>query len=101
MGDAEVIIANSVAHIYHSALPFFPATSLFRRQYGHDLESEVNLIVGVNTYWPMLLGFIQGQSGLTVLVEFSPDGRMLCVATTPTSKSDQENSGEAIVSYKI
>ena len=87
-----------MAHINHSILLFCPTTSLFRHQYEHHLEGEVNLIVGVNTYWPMLRQYIRWNNELPGLMEFSPDSRMLCVAA---SKSNQERSDEASVSYKI
>ena len=38
------LISESVAHIYHSALPLCPQTSLFRHQYENDLKSEASVV---------------------------------------------------------
>ena len=92
------LISESVAHIYHSALPLCPQTSLFRHQYENDLKSEANIVTGVNTYWPMLRRFINQRFQPPALMEFSPNGRMLCVIT---SKSDQEDCSQMATSYSI
>src|SRR5258705_10360180 len=45
------ILEGSAMHIYHSALPFTPSSSLIRKHYAKELENEVQIIHGQPQGW--------------------------------------------------
>ena len=44
-------IHNSPSHIYHSALPFSPSSSLLCKYYGLELSQEVQVVKGLPAEW--------------------------------------------------
>src|SRR5258705_4372200 len=45
------ILEGSAMHIYHSALPFTPSSSLIRKHFAKELENEVQIIHGQPQSW--------------------------------------------------
>ncbi|KAI0808978.1 hypothetical protein BC629DRAFT_1590080 [Irpex lacteus] len=48
---ASDLISDSVSHIYHSALPMAPETSLLKKSAWEDLRTEIKVLAGVRLYW--------------------------------------------------
>ena len=45
------VISESVPHIYHSALPLTPASSIIRKLYGQWMVSVVRVVTGIPSSW--------------------------------------------------
>ncbi|KAI0089739.1 WD40-repeat-containing domain protein, partial [Irpex rosettiformis] len=71
-------ITISVAHIYHSALPLLPTSSLLRKQHADDLVGEAKIVLGADESWTKLVRTIQLPDEVLTL-EYSPDGAFLAI----------------------
>ncbi|PVF95978.1 WD40 repeat-like protein [Serendipita vermifera] len=70
-------IADSLPHIYLSALPFSPVKSLLHQE-GHKIFPNVlSVILGCSEMWPEPPQVWQGHTGGVLSVAFSPDGRQI------------------------
>ncbi|PVF93275.1 hypothetical protein CPB86DRAFT_838115 [Serendipita vermifera] len=70
-------IADSLPHIYLSALPFSPSKSPLHRE-GHTIFGNVLSVVrGCSEKWPEPPQIWQDHSGSVRAVAFSPDGRQI------------------------
>lgn len=69
------LINHSVAHIYHSALPLAPETSLLKRAAWEHLETEVRILAGTRLYWSdhAHLRTLYPKPSVEA-IQFSPDG---------------------------
>ncbi|KAF9784631.1 hypothetical protein BJ322DRAFT_1195634, partial [Thelephora terrestris] len=45
------VIRQSAPHIYHSALPLAPASSIIRKLYGQQISSVARVVTGISTSW--------------------------------------------------
>ncbi|KAF8320950.1 hypothetical protein DL93DRAFT_2107614, partial [Clavulina sp. PMI_390] len=69
-------IAESVPHIYLSALPFIPTSSALHSLYSHFMKM-MHVSSGQMHMWPMLRHPLAGHTGWVRSVAFSPDGAVL------------------------
>ncbi|KAF7974594.1 hypothetical protein HWV62_11872 [Athelia sp. TMB] len=68
-------ISESVPHIYLSALPFAPESSLISKQYSRHFPGVLQLLSGSLDNWPAALKTIEGHTKTVTSVSYSPDGR--------------------------
>ncbi|KAJ7439030.1 WD40 repeat-like protein [Mycena galericulata] len=68
------IIAHSAPHIYLSALPFAPTSSLVFECYAHKFLNTLSVQLGRLSHWPALQMVIEAPHHVTSLA-FSPDGQ--------------------------
>ncbi|KAI0310037.1 hypothetical protein OF83DRAFT_1071175 [Amylostereum chailletii] len=67
------MISQSAPHIYHSAIPFAPPTSVFRTHYASKLQ-HVPSIKNLSSKWPLLQNVLRGHNDGICSVAYSPDG---------------------------
>ncbi|EGN92374.1 hypothetical protein SERLA73DRAFT_117440 [Serpula lacrymans var. lacrymans S7.3] len=72
----DVPISDSVPHIYISALPLAPESSLVSKAYMPHFKRTLEFM-GKDTNWSPLLHTLRGHSGGVYCVAFSPDGTKL------------------------
>src|SRR6202021_2948435 len=68
-------ITESAPHIYLSALPFSPSTSMVSRQYKTQFPRTLHVLDGQQRYWSAELNILQGHDDWVTSVAFSPDGK--------------------------
>ncbi|KAF7974595.1 hypothetical protein HWV62_11874 [Athelia sp. TMB] len=68
-------ISESAPHIYLSALPFAPESSLISKQYSRHFPGVLQLLSGSLENWPAALKTIEGHTNNVSSVSYSPDGR--------------------------
>ncbi|KAF7966724.1 hypothetical protein HWV62_37267 [Athelia sp. TMB] len=74
-------ISESVPHIYISALPFAPESSLISKQYLRHFPGVLQLLSGSLDNWPAALKTIEGHTNTVSSVSYSPDGRHIVSAS--------------------
>src|ERR1700689_3738517 len=70
-------IAESVPHIYTSAVPFSPTESWISKKFGSHISKGVSVLVGMVSEWPAVLNVMEGHRGAVWSVAFSPDGQQI------------------------
>ncbi|EIN05918.1 tricorn protease domain 2-containing protein, partial [Punctularia strigosozonata HHB-11173 SS5] len=75
------VISSSAPHIYVSALPFSPTTSLIAQYYAERFSQSAKVFRGRATHWPALRSVMRGHSELVVSVAFSRDGKRIVSAS--------------------
>ena len=70
-------ITLSAPHVYISALPFAPKSSVFAQLYAPRFKNVMQLELGQLNGWPAEQAVIHGHSNLVWFVAFSPDGKRL------------------------
>lgn len=72
------IISASVAHVYHTALPFTPEQSLVKQHHKDDFSTEAKVIIGVEPSWE---GPVQNATapGVVHALKYSSAGSMIAV----------------------
>jgi hypothetical protein len=70
-------IAHSAPHIYLSALPMSPSTSLIAKMYCCHFTQVVSVTRGKQKTWPSISSIFQGHVGEITSVAFSPDGKYI------------------------
>jgi WD40 repeat protein len=68
-------IAKSAPHIYLSALPFAPNSSLVSMHYSPSFPRILHVERGQLSHWPSLEMTISNFGGRVLSIAFSPDGR--------------------------
>src|SRR6202021_3891354 len=68
-------ITESASHIYLSAFPFSPSTSMVSRQYKTQFPRTLHVLDGRQRYWPAELNTLQGHDNIVSSVAFSSDGK--------------------------
>lgn len=72
-------IDASAAHIYHSALPFAPETSLIRQHHAADIAFEAE-VTGGRTVWDGIIRAVQLGAGYTInVLQYSHGGTLFAV----------------------
>ncbi|KAG8944927.1 hypothetical protein FRC03_001871 [Tulasnella sp. 419] len=66
-------ISLSAAHIYYSALPFMPNSTLLET-YGHEVGSSVRLLAGRKPSWSLCTRTLELGTGIAQSVTISPNG---------------------------
>jgi WD40 repeat protein len=74
-------MARSAPHLYISALPFAPTSSLILKQYIEQFPRTLTLERGQLSHWPALEMTIQAHSESVSSVVFSPDGQRIASAS--------------------
>ena len=69
-----MVMAESAPHIYLSALPFAPTSSLIAAQYSQMFPHTLSVKCGKASHWPALELMIQVEENVNT-VAFSPDGQ--------------------------
>ncbi|KIM21677.1 hypothetical protein M408DRAFT_44464, partial [Serendipita vermifera MAFF 305830] len=69
------VMSQSIPHIYLSALPFSPLTSVVRREYMKKYPKTIVIRKGEQVSWPAIQKVFTGHSYIIQSVAFSPDGR--------------------------
>jgi WD40 repeat protein len=72
-----IAVTRSAPHIYVSALPFAPSSSLILKQYHPLFPRTLSLEYGRLFHWPALKMTIGSHDGLVSSIAFSPDGRRI------------------------
>src|ERR1700721_3326149 len=75
-------ITESACHIYLSALPFSPSTSMVSKQYATQFPKTLCVLDGRQRYWPAELNILQGHDHWVTSVAFSPDGKHIASASS-------------------
>ncbi|KAJ7093772.1 WD40 repeat-like protein [Mycena epipterygia] len=68
------VIAQSVPHIYLSALPFTPRGSALAKQLSANFPQTLTFQSTSGDQWPMLQKILRGHDDSVYSVDFSPDG---------------------------
>ncbi|KZP12137.1 WD40 repeat-like protein, partial [Athelia psychrophila] len=71
------IISDSAPHIYLSALPFAPSTSIINHQYSYVIKNTLAVTNSTRTHWPSCEQVIEGHTDNVRSVAFSPDGERI------------------------
>ncbi|CCA76249.1 related to WD40-repeat protein (notchless protein) [Serendipita indica DSM 11827] len=71
------VIAQSAPHIYISALPLSPPSSLVRKQYGSQYPNTLLVTAGGFQMWSPLLFTLRGHRAIVETVAFSSDGLVI------------------------
>ncbi|TDL20643.1 hypothetical protein BD410DRAFT_871159, partial [Rickenella mellea] len=71
------VIAQSVPHIYLSALPFAPKTSLLAQHYLPQISQTLMIESGKVYDWPVLQHILEGHNDIITSVAFSPDSKYI------------------------
>jgi WD40 repeat protein len=87
------MIQTSVAHLYHSALPFTPETPLWNMYRARETSVEARILQGRESEWkPLIRTVLLPNWGSTV--RYSHDGRMLAVGGRDFSQLFWSGTGE-------
>ncbi|KIM20243.1 hypothetical protein M408DRAFT_308850 [Serendipita vermifera MAFF 305830] len=71
------VILQSVPHIYLSALPLSPLTSIVREEYMKKLPRLLTIRHGGHVSWPAIIKVFTGHDDWITSVAFSPDNRLV------------------------
>jgi WD40 repeat protein len=74
------VMEQSAMHVYHSALPWNPTSSVVRRLYRSDLMMEVKLVDAVDDAWNACIREIR-VNGEPHAIIYSPTGALIAVYT--------------------
>jgi WD40 repeat protein len=92
------VITQSVMHIYHSALPWSPMSSLTRQLYQREMTTEVKLVNGINARWDSCIRTIPVHNWVYRIV-FSHKGSALAVIADNSTKIFETATG--VVTFEI
>jgi WD40 repeat protein len=80
LAHAEAIF-ESASHVYYSALPFVPKSTLLYETYCYEGKHSIGVLQGVESVWPVCLGTLRGHFSSVNSVAFSSDGKQLASAS--------------------
>ncbi|KAF7984138.1 hypothetical protein HWV62_16782 [Athelia sp. TMB] len=90
-------ISESVPHIYLSALPFSPKSSLVAAQYLNEYPLTLNLSSGSLSDWPAALKMMEGHTAMVIAVAYLPDGRHIASGSSDyTTRVWDAETGEIV-----
>ncbi|KAF7979201.1 hypothetical protein HWV62_43134 [Athelia sp. TMB] len=90
-------IAQSMPHIYLSALPFAPTQSLVSQTYLPQYPFTARLKAGKLDQWPAMLKTFEGHTGYVWSVAYSPNGKRIASASADgTIQVRDPETGEAV-----
>ena len=73
------LISTSAPHVYHSALPLSPKTSMVREMYTKYKRPSVRVVHGLPTSWEPAIATVYDKAGLYA-VAWSPCNKIIAVA---------------------
>jgi len=73
------VMVQSAMHIYHSALPWTPASSVIRRLYETELTTEARLLIAVDMMWPACVWVISLSNGHAHTMAFSNNSEAFAI----------------------
>ncbi|KIK13811.1 hypothetical protein PISMIDRAFT_371754 [Pisolithus microcarpus 441] len=71
------VFSLSTPHLYTSALPFIPSSTMLSRMLMPKFSSLVGISVGGLKAWPVVQQVLEGHAGWVFSVGFSPDGKRI------------------------
>ena len=74
------VISESVPHIYHSALPLAPASSIIRKLNSEQISSVARVVTGVSMSWDLCTA-IAGAPSEPCHSTWSPCGQFIAVGS--------------------
>jgi WD40 repeat protein len=89
------MISQSTPHLYLSALPFSPESSIIYRKFSGEFSQVIGITSGHMTAWPTCQSVLQGHTSSVMSIAFSPDGkhtisgsvdRTICIWDAETGK---------------
>jgi WD40 repeat protein len=89
------VIKESAMHIYHSALPWCPMSSLTRQMYERQMISEVKLVNAIDVHWDACLRTIPLDGEATGRILFSPKGSALAIPSSSGVEIFEATTGVA------
>jgi hypothetical protein len=89
------MIQTSVAHLYHSSLPFAPKTPLWDAYRTRETSAEARILQGYEPEWTSLVRTVS-LPGWGHAVRYSHDGRMLAVVGESFSQLFWSGTGERL-----
>ena len=93
-------ISFNVLQIYHSALPFTPTKTQLRKIYGHELETSVKVLHGVERGWEPTVMAIWCKAPVCD-VSWSPNGRFIAAAGSKSVEIRDTLIGSSMVSIDL
>jgi WD40 repeat protein len=94
------MIQESVAHLYHSALPFAPKTLLWDMYRAQETSVEARILQGREPKWTPLIRTVS-LPGWGCVVKYSHDGRMLAVGGRNSSQLFSSGTGERLAELEF
>lgn len=88
------VIAQSMPHIYISALPFAPRTSVISNLYKHLYPHSLRADSGDLERWPVCQNVIYVGKSPVTQIAFSPDGRLVISGDDDNIKVYDSETGE-------
>ena len=86
------VISESVPHIYHSALPLAPASSIIRKLNSEQISSAARVVTGVSMSWDLCTA-IAGTTSEPCHSVWSPCGQFIVVASEDVEVRDSTTLG--------
>ncbi|KAF9784576.1 hypothetical protein BJ322DRAFT_980074, partial [Thelephora terrestris] len=95
------VISESSPHIYHSALPLAPASSIIRKLYTQQISSVARVVTGISTSWDWCTAIaeIKSDTAPTFNATWSPCGQF--VATSSGRDIEVRDSSTLEMSYVL
>ncbi|KAF7984957.1 hypothetical protein HWV62_9895 [Athelia sp. TMB] len=91
------IISENAPHIYISALPFAPSTSIIKQHYSSAITNTLRIQTDVRETWPSCEQVIETTFDGVEAVVFSPDGEYIASLSANAVCVWNVNTGEAVV----
>ncbi|KAF9784628.1 hypothetical protein BJ322DRAFT_979904, partial [Thelephora terrestris] len=73
------VISESAPHIYHSALPLAPASSIIRKLYSQEISSVARVVTGISASWDWCTAIAEIESD-TANATWSPCGQYIAAS---------------------
>ena len=75
------VISTFASHVYKSALPCCPFSSVLRTHYAQDLEGAPRITIGLRPSWNANVITLEGHTKLVRSAAYSPDGKQIVSAS--------------------
>ena len=75
------VISTFASHVYKSALPCCPSSSVLRTAYAKDLEGTPRIHIGLRPSWNANVITLEGHTSDVTSAAYSPDGKQIVSAS--------------------